>query len=88
MNLRTAASVALVVFAIGICFWLFVRPVLMPEKTARFVDEQQLMYVGNTDDGNRTFMYADFKDEVKEWMKILGPVLTLLAAYFLKGRKK
>ncbi len=88
MNLRTAASIALVIFAIGICFWLFVRPVLMPEKTARFVDEGQLYYVGSNAEGKRTFMYADFKDEAKEWLKILAPVITFFTAYFLRGKKK
>ena len=88
MTLRTAASVAMVVFAIGICFWLFVRPVLMPEKTARLVEEQQLYYVGTTAEGKRTFMYADFKDEAKEWIKILAPVITFLTAYFLRGKRK
>lgn len=91
MKLRTAASIALVVFAIGICFWLFVRPVLMPEKTPRFVDEKQLMYVGNSEEGGRTFMYADLKDEIKDWTKILAPfapALSLLIAYWLRGKKK
>jgi len=88
MKLRTAASVALIIFAIGLCFWLFVRPVLMPEKTARFVDEKQLYYVGNSEEGSRTFMYADIKDEAKEWLKILAPIITFLTAYFLRGKRK
>lgn len=90
MKIRTAASIALVIFAIGLCFWLFVKPVIMQEKTARFVDEKQLYYVGNTEDGERTFMYADFKDEVKEWSKILAnfaPILTLLGAWLLRRKK-
>ena len=88
MKLRTAVSVVLVIFAIGVCFWLFIRPVVMPEKTARFVGEEQLYYVGNSEEGKRTFMYADFKDEAKEWMKILAPVITFFTAYFLRGKKK
>ena len=92
MKLRTAASIALIVFAVGLCFWLFVRPVITPpEKMARFVDDKQLMYVGNTEDGDRTFMYADVKDEIKDWTKILAPfapALSLLIAYWLKGKKK
>jgi len=91
MKLRTAASIALIVFAVGLCFWMFVRPVLTPEKTARFVTEEQLYHVGNTDDGKRTFMYADFKDEVKEWSKILvgfAPLISVLLAYLLTKRKK
>lgn len=88
MKLRTGASIAMVIFAIGICFWLFVRPVLMPEKTARFVSEEQLYYVGSSEDGKRRFMYADLKDEAKEWIKILAPVITFLTAYFLRGKKK
>jgi len=91
MKLRTAASVALIVFAIGLCFWLFVRPVIIHEKTARFVDEKQLMYVGNSDEGGRTFMYADLKDEVKDWFNILAPfapAISLLVAYFINRKKK
>ena len=91
MKIRTAASVALVIFAIGLCFWLFVRPVFMPSaETLRFVDEKQLLYVGNSEKAGRTFAYADFKDEVKEWSKILAnfaPILTLLGAYLLRRRK-
>ena len=91
MRIRTAASVALVIFAVGLCFWLFVRPVLMPStKTLRFVDEKQLLYVGNSEKAGRTFAYADFKDEVKEWSKMLvnfAPILTLLGAYLLRRRK-
>lgn len=77
----------MILFAAGLCFWLFVRPVIMPEKTARFVDEKQLMYVGNSEEGKRTFMYADLKDEAKEWMKILAPVITFLTAWFLRKKK-
>ena len=91
MRLRTAASVALVIFAIGLCFWLFVRPVLMPpERMARFVDEKQLYYVGSSKEGDRTYMYADIKDEIREWSKILGgfaPMLSLLVAYLLRRKK-
>lgn len=91
MKIKTAASIALVIFAIGLCFWLFVRPVLMPpEKTARFVDEKQLMYVGNSEGVGRTYMYADIKDEVREWSKILAnfaPILTLLGAWLLRRKK-
>ena len=91
MKIRTAASVALVIFAIGLCFWLFVRPIFMPPtETLRFVDEKQLLYVGNSEKVGRTFAYADFKDEVKEWSKILAnfaPILTLLGAYLLRRKK-
>jgi len=91
MKLRTAASIALIIFAVGICFWMFVRPVIMPEKTARFVSEEQLYHIGNTEEGKRTFMYADFKDEVKEWSKILvgfAPLISVLLAYFLSRKKR
>ena len=92
MKIRTAAAIAMIVFAVGLCFWLFVRPVIRPpEKTPRFVEEQQLMYVGHTEEGARTFMYADVKDEIRDWTKILAPfapALSLLIAYWLKGKKK
>ena len=89
MTLRTGVSIALIIFAIGLCFWLFVRPVITPpEKELRFVEEQKLYYVGNSEEGRRTYAYTDIKDEAKEWIKILAPVITLLTAYFLKGRKR
>ncbi len=92
MKIRTAAAIAMIVFSVGLCFWLFVRPVIMPpEKTARIVDESQLFYVGNSEEGERTYMYADIKDEIRDWTKILAPfapALSLLIAYWLKGKKK
>jgi len=89
MTLRTSVSIALIIFAIGLCFWLFVRPIILPpEEALRFVEEQKLYYVGNSEQGKRTYAYTDIKDETKEWINILAPVLTLLTAYFLKGRKK
>lgn len=91
MKLRTAASIAMLIGAVGLCFWLFVRPVIMQEKTARIVDESQLFYVGNSEEGERTYMYADVKDEIKDWVKILAPfapALSLLVAYWLKEKKK
>jgi hypothetical protein len=59
----------------------------MPEKTPRLVSEKQLYYVGNTEEGGRTFMYADFKDEAKEWIKILAPVITFFTAWFMRQKK-
>ncbi len=92
MKIRTAASIAMIVFSVGLCFWLFVWPVIMsPEKIPRFVNEKQLYYVGNTEEGTRSFMYADVKDEIKDWTKILAPfapALSLFIAYWLKGKKK
>jgi len=92
MKLRTAAAIAMIVFTVGLCFWLFVRPVIRPpEKIPRFVDDRQLMYVGKSEEGARTFMYADVKDEIGDWTKILAPfapALSLLIAYWLKGKKK
>ena len=92
MKLRTAGSIVMILFAVGLCFWLFVRPVIRPpEKVPRFVDDKQLMYVGSSEEGGRTFMYADVKDEIRDWTKILAPfapALSLLIAYWLKGKKK
>ena len=90
MNIRTAISIALIIFAIGLCFWLFVRPLITPSGTVRFVDDAELLFVGEDESGGSTFMYADFKDEVREWSKILAnfaPLIAILIAYFLKRRK-
>lgn len=91
MSIRTAISIVLIILAVGLCFWLFVRPVIAPSETVRFVDEKQLFLVGEDKEGKATFMYADLKDEVREWTKILAgfaPVISLLIAYLLKGRKR
>lgn len=55
------------------------------------MDEKQLYYVGNSEEGDRTYMYADIKDEIRDWTKIMAPfapALSLLIAYWLKGKKK
>ena len=88
MNIRTAFSIALIVFAIGLCFWLFVRPVLVPQPP-EIVDEGQLLYLGeNKETGEASYFF--FKEEIKEWGKILAsftPLLTILIAYLLKRKK-
>ncbi len=85
MSLRTAASVILIIFAIGITFFLFVKPVLQP-SVPEAISEVDLVPAGKDADG--ADLYYHFKEEVKDWMKILAPVIAFLAAYFLKGRKK
>ena len=85
MTLRTTASVVLIIFAIGITFFLFVKPVLQP-SIPEIVSETDLVPAGSDSDGVE--LYYHFKEEVKDWMKILAPVIAFLTAYFLKGKKK
>jgi len=89
MKLRTAASIALIVFAAGLCFWMFVRPVIKP-AAPEIVDESQLIYMGDDAETGEPGYFV-FKEEVKDWFKILAPfapAISLLLAYFLKGKKR
>ena len=83
MNIRTAASVALIIFALGLTFFLFVKPVLQPRVPA-IISETDLVPAALDADGVKT--YYHFKEEVKDWMKILAPVITFLVAWGLKGK--
>lgn len=85
MNLRTAISIALIIFALGLTFFLFVRPVLQP-SIPEMISEADLTPAGKDADGVDT--YYHFKEEVKDWMKILAPMIAFLVAYFLKERGK
>ena len=88
MNIRTAISIALIIFAIGLCFWLFVRPLITTEEysvQSQEIDEDKLF---KRTDGS--LIYLSVKEEVREWSKILAnfaPLLALLIAYFLKKKK-
>lgn len=87
MNLRTAGSIALIIFAIGLCFWLFVKPLLVkPEIDV--IDEADLMYIGDDKDGEAG--YLNMKAEIKDWVSTIAqisPILIAVMAYFMKKRK-
>lgn len=84
MNIRTAASWALIIFALGLTFFIFVRPALQP-STPTMISETDLVPAALDADGTKT--YYHFKEEVKDWMKILAPVITFLVAWVLKKGK-
>lgn len=84
MTIRTAMSWVLIIFALGLSFFLFVKPALR-QYEPETVLETDLALVGRNDDGVKA--YYHFKEEVKDWLKILAPVIGFLVAYLLKGKK-
>lgn len=85
MTLKTAVSWALIIFAVGATFFLFVRPMLKPNIPVT-ISEGDLVVAGKDADGMNTYYF--FKEEVKDWLKILAPLLSFGVAYYLRGRKK
>jgi len=85
MNMRTAISWVMIIFALGLTFFLFVRPVLVPQ-IPQTISEADLVEAGRDSDGRAT--YYQFKEEAKDWFKILAPVVPFFIAWLLKGRKK
>jgi len=66
--------------------FLFVKPMLKPNIPVT-VSEEDLVEAGKGADGMNTYYF--FKEEMKDWIKILAPVLSFLAAWFLKkGEEK
>jgi len=88
MNIRTALSWALIIFAMGLTFFLFVRPVIVPQ-IPQTISEADLVEAGRDADGGAT--YYQFKEEVGDWVKILAnlsPIITVIIAFILKGRRR
>ena len=85
MTLRTAASWALIIFAVGATFFLFVKPMLRPNIPVT-ISEGDLVAAGRDAEGMATYYF--FKEEIKDWLKILAPLLSFAGAYYLKGKKE
>lgn len=85
MNIKTAFSIALILIAAGLTFWLFIRPVIKPELP--IIDESQLIYAGKSESGEAGFYYLEIKEELQDWMKILAPVISFIAAWLLRKKK-
>ncbi|GAJ06860.1 unnamed protein product [marine sediment metagenome] len=87
MNIRTAASWVLIIFALGIAFYMFFLPALKP-PIPETIQISELVPAGKNDLGVDT--YWRFKDEVQDWVKILGqlsPVLAMILAYITKRKE-
>ena len=91
MNIRTAASWVLIIFALGITFYLFVLPALRPpiwENISKSELESELVPAARNDSGEGTYYRP--KGEAQDWAKVLiqlAPVLTAFLAYITKKQK-
>jgi len=92
MNIRTAASWVLIIFALGIAFYMFVLPALnppIPETISKSELDSELEPAGKNSLGVDT--YWRFKEEMQDWVKILSqlsPVLAMILAYITKKKEK
>ena len=87
MNIRTAASWVLIIFALGITFYMFVLPALRP-SIPETIPKSELIPAKKNDSGVDT--YYRFKGEAQDWAKVLGqlsPVLAVILAYITKKKK-
>lgn len=87
MNIRTAASWVLIIFALGITFYMFVLPALRP-PIWETIPISELEPAGRNASGAVTYWRP--KGEAQEWAKVLGqlaPVLAVILAYITKKQK-
>lgn len=87
MNIRTVASWVLIIFALGIAFYMFVLPTLNPPALGT-ISKSELKFSGKNRSGVDT--YIMLKEEVQDWVKILvqlAPVLAMILAYITKKKK-
>lgn len=90
MSIRTALSATLIIFALGLSFWLFVRPALSSEQAVITVKENELITPPTTEKSSSWF-YVRVKEEAMEWSKVLAnlsPLATVFIAWFLKRKNK
>ncbi|MBU2685818.1 MAG: hypothetical protein KKF27_21465 [Gammaproteobacteria bacterium] len=88
MNIKNALAVSLVILTIGLVFWMFIKPVIIPRNVVDFITDEDLEYMGSRADGVNGYFY--FKREVSDWIKTitqLVPLITLVLAYVVKKRK-
>ena len=88
MNIRTAASWVLIIFALGITFYMFVLPALRP-PIPETIPISELAPTGLKNASGENTYYYRFKD--LDWMEILrqlAPVLTAFLGYITKKKEK
>ena len=86
--MRKVLSAILIIIAILLCLQFFIRPSVVSQKTMEDVSEDELVYAGEDEHG--TSGYIRLKEEIKDWTEILkglGPIASLVMAYFI-GKKK
>ncbi len=88
MNIRTAASWVLIIFALGITFYMFVLPALRPPIPETIPISELAPTVLKNALGEDTYYYR-FK--ALDWVEILvklAPVLTAFLGYITKKKEK
>ena len=86
MNIRTAVSWVLIIFALGITFYMFVLPALRP-PIAETIPSSELV-PANLKNASGEDAYWRFKS--LDWAKVLiqlAPVLTAFLAYITKKKE-
>ena len=87
MNIRTATSWVLIIFALGITFYLFVLPALRP-PIWETIPSSELVPAEKNASGVSTYYRP--KGEEQNWAKVLGqlaPVLAVILAYLTKRKE-
>lgn len=87
MNIRTATSWVLIIFALGITFYLFVLPALRP-PIWETIPSSELVPAEKNASGVGTYYRP--KGEEQNWVKILvqlAPMLTAFLAYITKKKE-
>lgn len=86
--MRKAVLATLIIISILFSFQFFVRPSIVSRETVEDIDEDELIYMGEYENGSEA--YLRFKKEVKDWtemLKGLVPILSLVVAHFLRKKK-
>ena len=87
MKLNQAIGIALIIFALGGTFYLFIRPVLV--KSPQIVTDRNLDYAGRSPDGESAYTVA--KAEITYWVEMvckIAPTVALLGALWLKDKRR
>jgi len=88
MNIRTAVSWVLIIFALGITFYMFVLPALRP-PIWETIPISELAPAG-LKNASGVDTYWRPKGEAQDWAKVLGqlaPVLAVILAYITKKKE-
>ena len=88
MNIRTAVSWVLIIFALGITFYMFVLPALRP-PILETIPISELAPTG-LKNASGVDTYWRPKGETQDWVKVLGqlaPVLVAIVAYLTKKKE-
>jgi len=90
MKKETMISIIVIVFAIGLMFWLFVAPIFRP-NVPNVISENDMVLAGTAPDGSKLFyQFSEAESPIKAVTPFIPFVLALLPYAFskLNGGKK